>query len=201
MLGVVNLVVRQVEVPIQPASPVPAPAPAPAPVPALVPEEVCCSYLLFLQDILSDREFLVDSGSSVFVFPGPKSTSVQVVCFLTAHGSAMVCCGSCIIPLNFSCVSDSKVYSWNFQLAPVSVPLPGTHFLQHFNLLVYIKGLKVVNADCLESVILRASPGPVPAFRSVAFLSAPQHIKKLLEDFSDVLSSDGFSASKPCKGV
>ena len=136
MLGVVKLVVRQVEVPIQPASPVPAPAPAPA-----------------------------------------------------------------IIPLNFSCVSDSKVYSWNFQLAPVSVPLPGTHFLQHFNLLVYIKGLKVVNADCLESVILRASPGPVPAFRSVAFLSAPQHIKKLLEDFSDVLSSDGFSASKPCKGV
>ena len=31
--------------------------------------------LLFLLDILSDREFLVDSGASVSVFPGPKSAS------------------------------------------------------------------------------------------------------------------------------
>ena len=195
--GVRKIVVQQVEVPVQPASPVPAPAPAPAPVLG----EVCCSSLLFLRNILSDREFLVDSGTSVSVFPGPKSTSVDGVCLLTADGSLMVCSGSHIIPWRFSCGSNSKVYSWNFQLAQVSAPLLGADFLQHFNLLVYIKCRWVVHADCREFVIPRASPGPVPAFCTVAFLSAPHCIKKLLEDFPDVLSSDGFTASKPCYRV
>ena len=113
----------------------------------------------------------------------------------------MVCSGSHIIPLRFTCGSGSKVYTWNFQLAPVSVPLLGADFLQHFNLLVDIKGHCVVHADCPKSVIFRASPGPQPAFRSFAFLSAPQHVRKLLEDFPDVLSSHGFAASKPCHGV
>ena len=58
-----------------------------------------------------------------------------------------------------------------------------------------------MNANCPESVILRASPGPVPAFPSVDFLLAPQCVKKLLEDFPEVLSSDGFTASKPHHGV
>ena len=128
---------------------------------------------------------------------GPKSASVDEVCLLTADGSPMVCSGSRIIPLQFSCGSGSKVYMWNFQLAYVSVPLLGADFLQHFNLLVNIKGQQVVYADCPVSVILQASPGPQPAFRSVAFLSAPQPVKKLMEDFPDVLSSDGLTASKP----
>ena len=91
-----------------------------------------------------------------------------------SNGSPMVCSGSRIIPLRFSCGSGSKVYSWNFQLAPVSVPLLGADFLQHFNLLVNIKGRRVDHADCPESVIFRASPGPQPAFRSIAFLSSPE---------------------------
>ena len=39
------------------------------------PEPEFCSFsLLFLQDILSDQGFIVDSGASVFVFLGPKPT-------------------------------------------------------------------------------------------------------------------------------
>ena len=113
----------------------------------------------------------------------------------------MVCSGSCIIPLRFSCGSGSNVYSWNFQLAPVSVLLLGADFLKHFNLLVDIKGRRVVHADFPESVIFRASPGPQPAFKSIAFLSAPEHVKKLLADFPDILSSSNLTASKPCHRV
>ena len=131
MLSVGKLEVWQVEIPIQPAGLVPAPAPAPAFVPAPIPEEVCCSSLLFLRDILSDREFFVDSGASVSVFPGPKSTSSNDVCLLIANGSPMICSGSRIISLCFSCGSNSIVYSWNFQLAPVSFPLLGADFMQH----------------------------------------------------------------------
>ena len=61
--------VRQMEIPIQPASSILVS------IPASVSEEVCCSSLLFLKDILSDRDFLVDSEASVSVFPGPASTS------------------------------------------------------------------------------------------------------------------------------
>ena len=172
----VGIVVRQVEIPVQPAGPSSAPAPPPAPVLPPVPEEVCYFSLIFLRDILSDREFLVDSGASVSVFSGPKSTSVNGVCLLTADGSPMVFSGSRIIPLHFSCGSGSKVYLWNLQLAPVSVPLLGADFLQHFNLLVNIKGRRVLQADCPESVILRASPELQPAFRSVAYLSDPQRV-------------------------
>ena len=84
MLGFGKLVVRQVGDPVQPASPVPAPNPS------TFPEEVCCSFLLFLRDILSHREFLVNSEASVSVFPGPNSSSINGVCLLTADGSAMV---------------------------------------------------------------------------------------------------------------
>ena len=94
------------------------------------PEPKMCSYsLLLLRDILSDREFLVDSGASVSMFPGPKSDSSDGVGLLTADGSPMICSGTKIIPLRFSCGAGSKVYTWTFQLAPVSVPLLRANFL------------------------------------------------------------------------
>ena len=80
-----KLAVQQVEVPIQPAGF------DPIPIPFSVPDEVCCSSLLFLRDILSDRDFLVDSGASVFLFPGPGSTSSDGVQLLTADGTLMYC--------------------------------------------------------------------------------------------------------------
>ena len=94
------------------------------------PEPKMCSYsLLLLRDILSDREFLVDSGASVSMGPGPKSDSSDGVGLLTADGSPMICSGTKIVPLRFSCGAGSKVYTWTFQLAPVSVPLLRANFL------------------------------------------------------------------------
>ena len=135
------------------------------------------------------------------MFPGPKSLSVNGVSLLMADRSLMICSGSRFSPLWFSCGSGSKVYTWNFQLAPVFVPLLGADFLEHFNLLVNIKGFKVVHADCPEDFVIHASSGPQPAFKSVSFLSAPQQVKKLIEEFPDMLSSNKFKALKPCHGV
>ena len=122
------------------------------------------------------------------MFLGPKSLSVNGVRLLAVDGLPMICSGSCIIPLPFSCGSGSKVYTWNFQLAPVSIPLLGADFLDYFNLLVDIKDRKVVHADCPEDVVIQFSPGSQPAFKSVFFLSAPQQVQKLLEEFPDVIS-------------
>ena len=138
---------------------------------------------------------------SVSVFPGPRSSSDDGVCLLMADGSPMLCRGTPLIPLRFSCGSGFRVYTWNFHLAPVSVPLLGADFLEHFNLLVDVKGCKVVHTDCSEDVVIQDSPGPQPPFKTVSFLSAPQQIQKLLEEYLNVLSSDGFTASKPRHGV
>ena len=75
MFHVGKLAVWQVETPVQPASSSPV---------ASAQEEICCSSLFFLKDILFDREFLVDSGTSVSVFPGPKGASDDGFCLLTA---------------------------------------------------------------------------------------------------------------------
>ena len=93
------------------------------------------------------------------------------------------------------------MYSWNFQLVPVFISLLGADFLQHYNLQVNIKGQQVVHTDCLESIIIRASPDPVPAFQCASFFSTPQCARKLLTEFPNVLSSDGFTALEPCHGV
>ena len=135
--------------PVQPAGPSVASAPA----------EFCSSTLLFEKDILSGRESLVDSGPSVSVFPGPRLSSDDGVRLITADGSPVICSGSPLIHLRFSCGSGSRVYTWNFQVASVSIPLLGADFLQHFNLLVDIKGRKLVHADCPEDFFIQASPG------------------------------------------
>ena len=49
MFGVGKLVIRQVEVPVQPASPVPAPIPVAAP--------VCCCWLLLLSPLPARYHF------------------------------------------------------------------------------------------------------------------------------------------------
>ena len=196
MCSLGKLAVRQVDSPVQPAGFVSVPVPAldPDPVPATVPEEVCCSSLLFLLDILSDRVFLVDSGASLSVFPGPGSTSSDGVRLHTADGSLMYCSGTRITPLYFSCGSDSRFYSWNFQLALVSVPLLGADFLQHFNLLVDVKGHWLVHAKCLESIVIQPAPDPV----LLCLLSlSPQCIQKFLSKFPDLISSNSFTTSKP----
>ena len=53
-------------------------------------EEFCSSTLLFVKDILSDQEFLVDFGASVSVFPGPRLSSDDGVRLLTADRSPMI---------------------------------------------------------------------------------------------------------------
>ena len=129
------------------------------------------SDLLFVSDVLSKREFLVDSGASVSVFPSPRSSSTDGTRLCTADGSFMFCSGSRLIPLRFSCDSKSRIYTWSFKLAPVSVPILGADFLQHFNLMIDIKGRRLIHVDRLEDVI-RASPGPQPAFNTVFSLRA-----------------------------
>ena len=162
------------------------------------------SNLIFLQDSLSNRKFLVDSGASVSVFPHhsskPSSSSVfsNSVELRTADGSSVRCAGTREIPLCFG----SRRFSWSFQLAPVTVPILGADFLRHHHLLVDVAGRRVLDSSSLSAVgeVFSSSPESSEVLHA-ALLATPSSICDLLTEFPDVLSSDGFTAAPPKHGI
>ena len=121
------------------------------------------SNLVFLQDFLSGRRFLVDTGASVSVFPQNAPTSsapLSETKLLTAGGSLLPCFGACIIPLRFG----SRHFSWTFQPAPVSVPILGSNFLRHHALLVDVARARVFDADSLDVLCDFSSPAASDLF-------------------------------------
>ena len=120
------------------------------------------SNLIFLQDSLSNRKFLVDSGATISVFPHhsskPSSSSVfsNSVELRTADGSSVRCAGTREIPL---CIG-SRRFSWSFQLAPVTVPTLVADFLRHHHLLVDVAGHRVLDSSSLSAVgeVFSSSP-------------------------------------------
>ena len=154
--------------------------------------------LIYLQDDLTSRRFLVDSGASVSVFPyhgpPPKSPSLRLQ---TADGSHMSCNGERIIPLRFGSAS----YEWSFQLAPVTVPILGADFLRHFHLLVDMAGQRVLDASTLRIIGSNSATASESNTLRATLLSTPEPIRQLLAKYPDVLSSDGFSAAPPRHGI
>ena len=156
------------------------------------------SPLIYLQDSPSSRRFLIDSGASVSVFPAPRSSSTSSgVRLLTADGSSLMCSGSWIIPLRFG------THRLPLQLAPVTIPILGAEFLRYFNLLLYISNQRVFSTDLptSPSTVLPTSPDFVSAPLKANLLTTLKCISDLLIEFPDVVSSDGFTASKPGHGV
>ena len=60
---------------------------------------------------------------------------------------------------------------------------------------------RIIHAQCLENVVLHHFPTPRPAFHRTSFLPPPPQVQRLLSEFPNVLSSYGFTASKPLHGV
>ena len=157
------------------------------------------SNLVFLLDSLSGRRFLVDTGSSVLVFPQSSATAsapASSTHLLTAGGAPLPCFGSQTILLQFG----SKRFSRSFQLAPVSFPILGLDFLRQHSLLVDVARACVLDADSLDVLCTVSSPSAGDPY-CANLQAAPREIRKLLSEYPDVLSSDGFSASTPKHGV
>ena len=154
------------------------------------------SDLIYLHDKLSNRRFLVDTGASISVFPSTSASSTPGVQLLTADGSTLTCSGSRIMPLQFGTWNCS----WTFQLAPVSVPILGADFLQHHDLSVNLRSKTVFSnsySNGSKIVVPASSPVDATTPMQAAFLSTPKCVSELLEEFPDVLQSDGFTASPP----
>ena len=82
-------------------------------------------YLLYLQDSLSNRDYLVDTGASRSVSPSFHSFSDR-----TPPPNGWL--GSRFIPLQFGTCH----FQFQFLLPDVDQPIPGADFLEEFDLLV-----------------------------------------------------------------
>jgi len=106
--------------------------------------------------------------------------------------------------LVFSCYSSTiRESQVRFQLAPVAIPILGADFLKHYNLLLDVSNQRVFSADSptSPSIVLPTSTDFKSAPLKANLLATPKCISDLLAEFPDVISSDGFMASKPRHSV
>ena len=151
--------------------------------------------LLYLQDRLSSRRFLVDTGAARSVFPHRSSTPSSGPVLSAADGNSIKSWGLRTLPLQFA----DRHFSWDFILADVDRPILGSDFLVHHKLIVDMAGQQLldsvdlsvfplVSSDCKSSTLLTALLDVPPAYRS------------LLAEYPDIMGS-GFSDLQPKHGV
>ena len=88
--------------------------------------------LIYLRDILTNREFLVDTGASRSVFPHHSSKASTGLRLLMADGRPTKSWGCRTLPLQFG----DRRFQFPFLLAAVDNPILGADFLAEFDLLV-----------------------------------------------------------------
>ena len=132
---------------------------------------------MYLQDALSNRDYLVDTGASRSVFPHHSSAAPTGPRLLMADGRPTKAWGSRLIPLQFG----SRRFQFQFLLADVDQPILGADFLAEFDLLVDTKNHQVLQNLSSEPL---APPRFSPTDSSVASVCklAPD-VASLLDEF------------------
>ena len=151
---------------------------------------ICPSKLLFLQDHLSGVKYLVDTGASVSMLPGPCSTPAagipSSVPPLESVTSTKIATGG-KRPISLSFLSSSStVFStdWDFVVGNVSGPLLGNDFIQANSFCV-----DPANA-CVRHLQSGASFPAISSFSSAVAAVLPSCISDLLHQFPEVTSDD-----------
>ena len=142
----------------------------------------------------SSAKFLVNTESSVSVFPHLSNVPSFRFRLRTTDGSLMNTYGSCHLALQFS----SRHFKWSFLLANLSMPILDSDFLCHNHLLVDVAGSCLFDFATLESIpLISSSSSNNSSDLFTAFLSTPEEFCDLLSKYPDVISSRGFLAADP----
>ena len=113
------------------------------------------SRLLYIYDQVSGRRFLIDTGAAASIYP---ATAAQRNAYtsqsdqnqhrlVAANGTEIRTYGKRTITVNLDVIKTS----WSFIIADVRQPLLGADFLSANNLLVDVRGRRVVNGDTCNS--------------------------------------------------
>ena len=101
--------------------------------------------LLFIQDTISGRRFLCDSGAQSSILPA-SAADIQAnrhgPPMEAANGTPIRTYGTRQVSLGFG----GQQFNWDFVLADVSFPLIGADFLCAYGLLVDVKNRRLIDA-------------------------------------------------------
>ena len=155
------------------------------------------SGLLYLEDQLSRRRFLVDTGAAVSVFPFTSSNSPSSRRLTAADGNRIPSWGTRLLPLKFG----ARRFEWSFLLAQVDRPILGADFLRANGLIVDLQGSQLLDSSTMSPLpASTSSPASSTSQLYTALLSTPDVVRDLLAEFPDIVGS-GFSDLKPTHGV
>lgn len=141
--------------------------------------------LLFINDQLSGRAFLVDTGAQVSVIPATpedKSAKEPNPSLVAANGSSIATYGSRVVNVKIG----QQQYRWNFIIANVKRPILGADFLGSNSLLVDLRSRRLLNAKNYSSVptVPAKTPNCSTQLHNVSDVSNPY--SKLLATFPEV---------------
>lgn len=152
--------------------------------------------LLYARDQYSGQSFLIDTGARVSVFPAKNADARSGRTgppLQAANGTAIRSFGTRAISL----VISGRKFKWNFVVANVTQPLLGADFLCAYNLMVDVKGQRLVDITTFSSVPLNCTQGQLLGVHSV---STDRTYTSLLAEFPEILTPT-FSSSTARHGV
>ncbi len=151
------------------------------------------SALLHLCDCRSNTRFLIDTGADVSILPATASqwTLPPVLHLYAANGTKIPVYTRRTMQVNLYL---RRSFEWTFYVGNVSQAILGTDFLRHFNLLVDVKGRKLI--DPLTSISSTARPAPGDRSQ-LAVIHKDHQFADLLKSFP--MLTQPYSASVPDK--
>lgn len=150
------------------------------------------SRRLFVTDLSSKVQFLVDTGADLCVYPrtlikGPQAKSTYLL--TAANGTPIATYGTITIQLNLGL---RRSFSWKFVVADVSKPIIGVDFLSFYGLLVDVR-----NQQLLDENTQLTSKGQVVAepVQSVQTIYGATAYHQLLQRYSEITRPGGGPAT------
>ena len=145
-----------------------------------------------MTDSNSNHRFLVDTGAQVSVIPATfldRRSGTATQHLEAANGTAIATYGARNVPLRYG----KKVYMARLIKADVRRPLLGADFLRHHNLLVDIRGQRLIEADTYASTT--CSIGYAASSELAMVESSSNQFRKVLTDYPELLQPTFSSAT------
>nr|XP_057908117.1 uncharacterized protein LOC131104680 [Doryrhamphus excisus] len=155
------------------------------------------SELLFVNDSLSGRRFLVDSGSQVSLLPPgrtDKSARGGGPLLSAANGSSIDTFGTRSVTVCF----HGREFEWDFVIASITVPIIGADFLCANGLLVDVANRRLI--DAVSFATFPCKTGGLGPLTQANFLTSGDVFQRLLAEFP-ALITPSFSTADTLHGV
>lgn len=153
---------------------------------------------IFVTDVQTKVQFLVDTGSDLCVYPlsylrGQRRHKTNYE-LLAANNTVISTYGWLSLSLDFNL---RRNFNWRFVIADVNKPIIGVDFLSFYNLLVDIRNARLIDSSTsLTSVALVASNCACPQIKVV---TGDSSFHKLLQEYPDITRPVGSSQERKCK--